>query len=195
MKWIVLILLFTCTFPLFGYIERDCLFLLLDPSCTNQAIGDNGIGVVNPWNDTPSAAYMNPAIAAFHKGVSIEFSNSPWYKDFFDNINYRTGIIDFRFKGITFVIPSFDMHKRFGNDFDYGTQFITNESGEYFGTFNSYENAIITGFAYNPFEIMRNSGNSSPIISHFDLALGLNQIFINSHIAPPVNGLSSSAGH
>lgn len=180
--------------PIFPYTNRTCLFLVEEPSAVNQALGAYGIGVANPWNDNPSAAYTNPAIAAFHNGVSYGFSKAPWLKDYFTGMNYCTGMITYKYKDITFILPAFDMRKRFGIALDYGMQTITNEAGDDLGKFNMYENAIMVGLAYNPLESMRSHGKSSPFLDHFDLAFGLNEEYIDSRLAPAEQGQGSSMG-
>ncbi|HNX01602.1 MAG TPA: hypothetical protein PLE74_08775 [Candidatus Cloacimonadota bacterium] len=186
MKYFLLVLLALQIISCIAYSDYSVMFLGIDPSSINRAIGGDAVGVVNIWHRNALTSYYNPAIPAFHDGVSYGFTHTPWLKTAdINNIYYNGGLATIGYMGIAVTMPAPVSGNIDGLNIDYGIQEITNEVGVPVASYRSYEYATPYGLAINPIQTYRFiTGNSVPDSSHFNMAVGFQTLSIKSKLAP-----------
>jgi hypothetical protein len=162
--------------------EYGCVFLSIEPSNINRAMGD-GVGVVNIWHDSPLTSYSNPAIAAFREGVSYGVINDNWLEGSeIDDMYYNCGVMNIAYQGIGLTLPAANRKHDSGIMMDYGTQYQYDDMGDIIGSFNSFDEAPYYGLAVNPLVFLHSLNSGFPVLRYLDLALGVNKVKINSFL-------------
>lgn len=175
-----------------GITEYALMFLAIEPSTINRAIGGDAVGVVNVWHDSPATAYDNPAIAAFRDGFSLSYTNDNWLEGSgIDDMYYNCALVNIGYKGVGITLPAPNASGKLGINMDFGVQEWTDETGQSMGNFHSWEDAAVYGIAVNPIEITRQFVKGNSPLDYFDLAVGVNQLSITSNLGP-VTGSSES---
>lgn len=185
MRYFMLLLLLTVSVMASSISSYSMYFLSYEPSSINRGIGGNVIGSVNIWHNSPLTAYTNPAVNALHEGAAFGFTRVPnKIPDLGINTVYHASLVSFGYKGISVLIPNLNSNLQAGISFDLGTQDITDSQGDLIGQNDSFDNAILGGIALNPMEILRHlTRDQYPILNHFDLAYGVNSIYLDSYLA------------
>jgi hypothetical protein len=181
--FLILVLLLTLS-SLFAVSQYSCMYLAIEPSSLNRALGMN-TGVVDIWHNSALLAYANPALPALHEGVSYGWSKNQWLKGSgIDDLYYHSALLNLGWKGIGLTLPAIDEYSKLGIDMDYGTQVQTDEYGNYIGIFDCEEDANVFGVAVNPLTVIRNSNPDNKLPAGLEFALGLNYVRIKSDLGP-----------
>ncbi len=166
MKGIVLIILVLFTGQMYCYYSYGEIFLAMEPSSINIAMGET-VGVVNIWHNNPLTFYANPAIAALHEGISYGYKRDVWLEENFDDVYYSGGLISFGYKGISLTLPAYNGSKRLGLDFEGMIEDGTSTEVSW------YDNALIHNVAISPLEIYRNFFGTEEMLSNLDFNIGV----------------------
>lgn len=167
---LILILLAVTSFAYNWYAES---FTEFDPSVINQALGGNGIGVTNVWHNNALLSYANPAIAAFHEGISYGISQNAWWKgnDWYDYL-HSAGLLNIGYKGIGLILPVPSFNSETGVYMRYKWIYSGEIKSTYYGAEDEYERANMYGFAINLMELIRLQNPENTLFKHYDLAVG-----------------------
>lgn len=191
-NWLLCVMLLLGTVLLFGQgadkTFSTCLFLGLEPSSINLAIGGHDVGNVNIWHHSPLTSYTNPAMGAFHEGVGYGFTKFEWLKDADLGILYHASMVNLGYQGWSITLPSYKFRDQSAIYFDTGTHNWTDFNGEENGTFHTYDSAGVYGLAVNIFEVADKYIPEPFIKEHLDLAVGLNYVDIQSYLGPVYYG-------
>ncbi len=180
MRWIIFLLFIVMSVSISAFTEYGCLFLSLEPSSINQAMGQT-VGVINIWHNNPLTLYANPALVSFHEGIAYGYKHNPGNIEGFDNINYNAAIASFGYKGIGFTLPALNRRSKLGINIDYGRHPYYDELGNMVGSYRPQEDAATFGFAMNPLEILR-TPESNSLLKHFDISIGLTRLGVVSDL-------------
>lgn len=194
MKFWLLAMLLLCTVFLFGQGRYDtrgaCLFLAIEPSSINLAIGGHDVGNVNIWHNSPLTSYSNPALGAFREGVSYGFTKFAWLKDTDLGMMYHASMLNMGYKGLSITLPSYNLRDQDAIYFDQGLQDVLIPGEDDPVSFRFYDTAGVYGLAVNIFEIGDKYTSEPFIKEHLALAIGLNYVDILSY--SPYNGKNIS---
>ncbi len=158
------------------------LTLGFETSATTQAIGGYNTTVGNAWNSDPLMAYTNPALAAFQEGFSYSVIRYKWI---FGDSHHNAALAVIGYKGLAVILPALNIDNEWGVYFGVDIDQY-DSSGNVMGTYRCYDSYKVYGLAVNPLEVYREYGtNPYPLLKHFDLALGLNYMDIESYLSPP----------
>jgi hypothetical protein len=185
--------MFLCVVSLGATSSAALLSLSFETSATTHAMGGYNTTVGNAWNSDPLMSYTNPALAAFQEGFSYSVIKYKWLPDAFDDWNYHAAFAVIGYKGIALTLPALNQNSNWGIYMDFGEQEQWDSAGNSLGTFHSYDAYKAYGVAINPFEVYREfAENPHPVLKHFDLAMGMSYIDIDSFMAT-LSGLTDSA--
>lgn len=185
MKHLVLSAMLVFTLSLGAVSQAALLSLTFETSATTHAMGGYNTTVGNAWDCDPLMAYTNPALAALQPGFSYSVINYKWLPDVTDDLSYHAAMVVLGYKGMALVLPAPNRKGKWAIYMDLGESMQTDEFGNELGPFRSYDSYKVYGVAINPFETYRNiSKNHPPLLKHFDLALGLGYIDIESYLGP-----------
>lgn len=169
------------------------LSLSFETSATTHAMGGYNTTVGNAWNSDPLMSYTNPALAAFQEGFSYSVIKYKWLPDIPGDKYYHAAFAVIGYKGIALSLPALNQNSDWGIYMDFGEQEQWDSSGNFLGTYPSYDSYKAYGLAINPLETYREfTDNPPPLLKHFDLAMGLSYIDIDSFL-PPGSGLTDVA--
>jgi hypothetical protein len=172
MKVIILFVLLLTVSNIIAYHNFGAIFLGIEPSSINRALGVN-TGTVNIWHYNPLMTHANPAVSAFHNGVAWGYTKDGWFDDVpgIEGMYYNASFVSYAYKGISFTLPMLNAYDSSGIYFKYDNQ--------------SHEQAQYYGFALNPVEIYRNlSSNQHDLFKKLDFSLGTNFVYIRSNLFP-----------
>lgn len=163
-KWMVLVLIAVMSLTMVsnsfaGVSEAAVLFLLISPGARAAGMGEAFVAVA----DDASAVFWNPAGLAFQSGREVTFTHAKWlpqlvtdmayefvaYKQYLESINGTIGA------NVTFL--------------NLGEQQHTSATGEFLGTFNSWDLAVSMSYGT---KLTQNLG------------LGVTARYIRSNLAP-----------
>lgn len=182
MKLIFTILAVIVIGSCFAFSESACVFLGLEPSSINRALGYGNIGVVDIWHNNPLISYSNPAIASLHEGISYGYTHENWLKGSgYSNMYYDCGLINVGYNGIGIILPAPNKGEEYGINLDYGIYEHYDEDGNSYES-HSIESAAVYGLAINASEIMRKDELHSPVFDNLDLAFGAEYVGIKSYL-------------
>lgn len=186
MKYILLITLILVSASLLGISQGALLFLSFEPSSINRAMGGDVTGVVNIWHNNPLTANANPAVAAFHEGISWGYTRDEWGTNSgIDDMEYNASLFNIGYRGLALTLPGNNASDRWGITFDGGLQNQFDGQGNIIGEFRSLDHAKIVGGAINPFAVTRGILNyKAPWMQYIDLAVGANFLDTHSFLAP-----------
>jgi len=186
MRYFMVIILLTAAVTANAISNYSMWFLTLEPSSINRGIGGDVIGSVNIWHNSPLTAYANPAVNAFREGVAFGFTRVPYkIPDLGIDYVYHASLASFGYKGISLLIPNLNANLQVGITLDSGLQELTDSQGNLIGQTETWDNAIVGGVAINPIEFVRFITNDQyPILNYFDLAYGVNSIYLDSYLGP-----------
>ena len=193
MKHLVLFVMLVFIVSLGAIETLGLLSLSFETSATTHAMGGYNTTVGNAWNSDPLMSYTNPALAAFQEGFSYSVIKYKWLPDVTDDdYYYHAAFAVIGYKGIALSLPALNQNSDWGIYMDFGEQEQWDSSGNFLGTYHSYDSYKAYGLAINPFEVYREfADNPHPVLKHFDLALGLSYIDIDSFLAP-ASGLTDA---
>ncbi len=188
MRYFLLFILLTVSVMASSISSYSMYFLSFEPSSINRGIGGNVIGSVNIWNSSPLSAYANPAVNALHEGAAFGFTRVPnKIPDLGINNSYHASLVSFGYKGISLLIPNLNSNLQAGISLDSGLLDLTDSHGNLIGQTEFWDNAMVGGVALNPMEIVRYlTRNQYPILNYFDLAYGVNSIYLDSYWGPGI---------
>jgi len=194
MKYLVLCSMLLFIISLGAISSSAFMSLSFETSATTHAMGGYNTTVGNAWNSDPLMSYTNPALAAFQEGFSYSVIKYRWLPEDFGDYYYHAAFAVIGYKGIALSLPALNQNSDWGIYMDYGEQEQRDSAGNNLGTSHSYDAYKAYGLAINPLETYREfTNNPHPLLNHFDLALGLSYIDIDSFLAPPP-GFSESVG-
>lgn len=193
MKHLALFVMLVFIVSLGAISSLGLLSLSFETSATTHAMGGYNTTVGNAWNSDPLMSYTNPALAAFQEGFSYSVIKYKWLPDVTDDdYYYHAAFAVIGYKGIALSLPALNQNSDWGIYMDFGGQEQTGPAGNSLGTCHSYDSYKAYGLAINPLETYREfADNPHPVLKHFDLALGLSYIDIDSFLAP-ASGLTDA---
>ena len=190
-KFYLVLVILLSVFQLFAINNFGCLYTTISPSATGTAFGNNA-GASNIWDTSPLGAWSNPAKLGYHKGFAYGYTNTPWFREIFNDIYYKTSYISFGWKGIGILLPMYSERNQFGTVFSYGEQErVDGETGEILGTFESWDADTKFALGMNTIEFLSNfySQESLKQINHYgELSLGFSYDKLHSELAPEGTG-------
>ena len=182
MKYLVLCAVLFVSMGLHA-IEYSLLSESFAISATQQAMGMEGSSVADVWNSDPLMSFHNPALAAYQPGFSYSVIkyDIPWGDGI--TMNHEAAAAVIGYNGIALILPAPALNGKWGNYFDCGEYGYIDANNEVV-TYHSYDAYRSYGFAINPLETYRAySASYSPLLKHFDLAVGFNYLDIESLMA------------
>jgi hypothetical protein len=189
--FIGLLLLFVA--QAFAISEFACIFTIINPSATGTAFGNNA-GASNIWDTSPLGVWSNPAKLGYHKGFAYGYTNTPWFREVFNDIYYKSSYISIGWKGIGLLLPMYSERNQFGTIFNYGEQErVDGETGEILETFESWDADTKFALGMNTIEFLSNfySQESLKQINNYaELSLGFSYDKLHSELAPEGTGIS-----
>lgn len=187
-NWLLLIMTLALVIPLLGYSPNSCLFLGMEQSCINLAMGGHAIGNVNIWHDSPLSSLSNPASGAFREGISWGLSEKDWLKA--TGLGYTTSssLVNLGWDGVSFTLPSYKLKDRSGVYFDLGM------AGSGSASYHAYDTAEVYGFAFDAVKLTGKFTSIPFVEEHFSLAGGMNYLGIESHYYPPSSPYGKGKG-
>ncbi|MDZ4122376.1 MAG: hypothetical protein U1C33_08130, partial [Candidatus Cloacimonadaceae bacterium] len=186
--YLVLCTMLVFALGLGAFSQAAMLALGFETSATTHAIGGYNTTVANAWNSDPLMTYGNPALAAFQPGFSYSVIKYKWLPDIQDDMSYHAALAVLGYKGIAIILPAINQKSKWSIYMDMGEQIQYDELANEVGTYRSYDSYKVYGVAINPFETYRGlSEDHPPLLKHFDLALGLSYIDLESYLGPGTN--------
>jgi len=170
-----------------GISQATGLFLGFEPSSINNGMGYEPVGAANIWHPSALTAYRNPAIPALKEGITYSTTRINWLAGSgFDDMYYNAALLSASYMGIGLLLPAPNANLgKFGINFDLGEQVQMDEHGNYIGTFNSYDDALVWGISLNPLETYRRlDPNHFSLLKYIDLAIGVNYVGVHSYLGP-----------
>ncbi len=174
-----LILLFAVTISVsFAISEYVGMFLSIQPSSINRALGEN-TGVVNIWSSSPLVSYANPALPALHKGLSYGLTHEHYLEGYgMGNILYDVGIMTLSGSGIGLTLPAPNYSSDVGFNLSYPPMMYRTDNR--YG-YDSFDHTQIYGISLNACELLRNRLPEQSLLRDMDIAIGLNKLYIEEH--------------
>lgn len=161
-----------------------CMFLGIEPSSINLAIGGHDVGNVNIWHNSPLTSHSNPAMGAFREGVSYGFTKYDWLPDTDLGMVYHASMVNLGYQGLSITLPAYKFRNQSAIYVDNGLQYALIPGEDDPVTFNSYDTAGEYGLAVSIFDVADKYISDPFIKEHIDLAVGLNYIDILSYHGP-----------
>jgi len=187
-NWFLLLMILALTIPLMGVSPNACLFLGMEQSCINLALGGHAIGNVNIWHDSPLSSLSNPASGAFREGIGWGFSEKDWLKATGLGFTTNASLVNLGWNGVSLTLPSYKLKDRSGVYFDQGMV------GSGSASYHSYDTAEVYGFAFDAVKLTGKFTSLPFVEEHFSLAGGMNYLGIESYYYPPSSPYGKGKG-
>jgi len=188
MKQVLYVLLALFLFSQAGAISQSgLLFLSFEPSSVNNALGCNPVAAANIWSRSALTAYSNPALPALQNGIIYSFTRYKWLPEAgMGKMYYNAAFLTASHLGIGVLLPAPNGNLgKFGINMDFGEQVAMDEQGNFLGTFEAYDDALVGGLSVNPLETYRKLvPDYPPWLNFIDLAAGLNYAHLYSYQGP-----------
>ena len=157
--------------------QYGLLYLSIEPSSINRALGGDVVGCVNVWHPNPLTFYANPAIGAFHDGLAWGSTHDKWG----DNWGlespqyYDASILSFGYRGLSLLSSVSNQNDYQGISFDSGLQTFLNEAAVEIGEAHLIDRASFYGIAVNPMRLFSGKRRIRRwITDYIDVAAGAN---------------------
>jgi len=181
MKTIMPIIFLLLTVSDFAINKYSCLFLDIEPSSLNCALGEI-TGVANIWHNDALLSYSNPALPALSEGVRYGFTDNPWLKGSgFEDIYYKSAFWNVNRDGFAVTLPDFFQARPHGVLINYGPEIVTNEHNENIAVAHPYNKAGVYGVAFELPAIFNLIDDNYTFSDKFHLAAGINYFDILSN--------------
>ena len=161
--------------------------VFFETSASHHAMGREGSGVADVWNSDPLMCFNNPALAAYQPGFSYSVIKYdipklllPLGIEVASTYDAAAAVIGY--KGMALILPAPAQNGEWGNYYDEGNEGVYDSHGYIIGTLHKFDAYRNYGLAINPLETYRAyKASYSPLLNHFDLAVGLSYIDIDSY--------------
>ena len=182
--------------------------VFFETSASHHAMGREGSGVADVWNSDPLMCFNNPALAAYQPGFSYSVIKCdipklllPLGIEVASTYDAAAAVIGY--KGMALILPAPAQNGEWGNYFDTGNEDVFDNNGYIIGTLHKFDAYRSYGLAINPLETYRAyKASYSPLLNHFDLAVGLSYTDIDTYAGPYLGkneiynlGLAAKARH
>ncbi len=182
MKKLQLTLLLLCCLPLMALTDFDLGFLSAEPSAINLAMGGKAVSCVNIWHNSPLTSYSNPAMAAYHTGISYGLGKRELRQGEDLGMDYYASLVNINLGDISLTLPSYKLGDMSGLQIDYQPVSHYDSEGNLMFQYKLYEEAGVYGLAFDALDVVQSGLIPDCIYDNMSVAVGVNYLDISSHI-------------